>query len=171
MKSATFIIALLAIMITGCASPAHVDLLSGAEKVRVAKNDPPPNFIEVGSVSASVGGGGCGGFGQLGTPEAATNTIKNKAYELGANYVQLFTINEPYLHGDCFINTYSMSGMAYKKSAEAVLPNTPTPQDNNTDARLLQKLTALKELKEKSLITTSEYDEQRKKLLEDGMRN
>src|SRR5665647_1739293 len=116
MKLSTLFVAALTIQIAGCAAPAHVILDSGAEKVRIAKNDPPANYVEVGSVSASVGGGGCGGFGQLGTHEAAANTIKNKAYELGGDFVQIFTITEPHLSpdGDCFLNTYSMSGMAYK---------------------------------------------------------
>jgi hypothetical protein len=44
--------------------------------------------------------------------------LKNRAYQLGADYVQIFTIREPYLSGDCFRNEYAITGTAYKKVRE-----------------------------------------------------
>lgn len=103
--------------LVGCASPTPppVFLLEGARDVRVAKSDPPDSYKEVGQVSAADGQG-CGRFGYQGTYERAMVLLKNRAYQMGADYIQLFTMSEPRLVSDCFVNQYKLSGTAYKKN-------------------------------------------------------
>ena len=108
---------LLVTSLVGCASstPPPLFLLDGARNVRVAKSDPPDSYKEVGQVSAADGKG-CGGFGYTGTYERVMVLLKNKAYQMGADYIQLFTISEPRLVDECFVNQYKISGTAYKKN-------------------------------------------------------
>ena len=108
---------LLVTSLVGCATPTPptVFLLDGAREVRVAKSDPPDSYKEVGQVSVADGQG-CGGFGYLGTYQRAMVLLKNSAYRMGADYVQLFAISEPRLVSDCFVNQYKLSGTAYRKN-------------------------------------------------------
>ncbi|TRZ89904.1 MAG: hypothetical protein D4R88_04580 [Methanosarcinales archaeon] len=139
----------------GCAAP-QVRLTAGAEVVRVAKADPPDNYEDIGPVSG-FDGEGCGGFGYLGTYERAITNIKNRAYSLGADYVQIFTITEPHYRPNCFDNEYKLSGTAYKKVRD--LPS-PTPIINKSpNDNALEKLRTLKQMKDEGLITEQEYQE------------
>jgi S1-C subfamily serine protease len=108
------VILLLVMLVVGCATTPAV-LSPGASDVRMGKADPPINAKELGPVKGS-NGAGCGLYGYRGTYERAYIQLKNAAPALGANYVQIYTISEPHLSGDCFVNVFSISGMAYRIS-------------------------------------------------------
>ena len=103
--------------LAGCASAPTVNLVPGAESVKVAKSDPANNYQHIGSVTG-VGGEGCGRFGSIGRFEDAIIDIKNRAHSAGGEYVQIFTINEPNYDGTCSGNKYTISGTVYKKIRE-----------------------------------------------------
>jgi S1-C subfamily serine protease len=84
--------------------------------VRIGKAEPSGNAQELGPVTGTDGAG-CGLFGYRGTPERAYMKLKDNAAALGANYVQIYSIAEPYMSGGCFVNVFTISGMAYKISA------------------------------------------------------
>lgn len=155
------------VFVGGCVS-APIQLTTGAEKVRVAKSDPPHDYAEVGHLTGSDGAG-CGAFGSRGTYEGAVNSLKNQAHAIGADFVQIFTITEPHFRPGCFDNVYTISGSAYKKSASAN-PN-PTKPANSTNSSIVEKMAALKELRDRGLITDDEFNSQRKKLLENSLSN
>jgi len=103
---------LLAILTVGCARTPLL-LSPDASDVRTGKADPIGNARELGPVTATDGSG-CGLYGYRGTYERAYIQLKNNAAALGANYVQIYSISEPHLSGGCFVNVFSISGMAYK---------------------------------------------------------
>jgi hypothetical protein len=71
-------------------------------------------YQDIGPISVADGEG-CGGFGYQGTYDRAMTLLKNKAFRMGADYVQIFTVSEPYSANGCFVNLYKISGTAYKK--------------------------------------------------------
>jgi hypothetical protein len=158
-------VTLVVILLSSCAAP-NVALRPEAMKVVVGKNDPTDIFSEVGPVSG-YDGNGCGGFGHRGTYERAMIDIKNKASELGGDYVQLFTITEPHFRPGCFDNEYKLSGTAYKKVRETP-SQTPIVKVNTDENQksLSDKLRELLKLKEDGLLSEEEYQTQRNKILE-----
>ncbi len=68
------------------------------------KNDPPVACKEVGNVK-----GGFDGFGGGDADAGAKNAIRNKAAEMGANYVRMETAASHYNGGMVILN-----GTAYK---------------------------------------------------------
>jgi S1-C subfamily serine protease len=61
-------------------------------------------------------------YGSRGTPERAYTKLKNHAAALGADYIQIYSISEPHLSGNCFSNVFTISGMAYKLNPTAESP-------------------------------------------------
>lgn len=164
MAKVNFLLLFFSLFILGACAAPQVRLNSGAEVVRVAKSDPTDNYEEIGPVSG-FDGDGCGGFGYLGTYERAIIDIKNRAYALGADYIQIFTITEPYSLPNCFVNEYKLSGTAYKKVRDLPSP-TPIINKSPNDAAL-EKLRTLKQMKDEGLITEQEYQEKREYLMKE----
>src|SRR5262249_50408712 len=126
MKSPTAVLpllALLALLILGCA--ATVTLAPNASDIRTGKADPSGNARQLGPVTGTDGSG-CGLIGYRGTPERAYTKLKNHAAALGADYVQIYSILEPHMSGDCFSNVFTISGMAYKLNSTAESPHGPS---------------------------------------------
>jgi hypothetical protein len=79
---------LCAAAVAGCAA---VDLESGAQQVKVVTNE-PQGCEYLGEVTGSQGDFFTGGFTSNANLETgARNDMKNRAYKLGANTVQLLT--------------------------------------------------------------------------------
>ena len=150
----TLRIAVLILPLSGCAtSPIQLD--PGAQAVKVAKSDPTDNFQEIGPVSG-YNGQGCGLYGSLGTYEGAVTDLKNNAHAMGADFVQIFTINEPSSEPLCWDNQYTLSGTAYRKvrSAPSPMPIVEERKEKSTAERLLE----LQDLRSRNLITQEEYE-------------
>lgn len=105
-----------AFLFLGCAATRPpLTLSEQGSKVEVGKHDPSPNMEEIGPVSATHGDG-CGGFGTRGTYEGAYTLLKNEAARMGADYVQILTLSEPYLRNpNCFDNRFVIRGIAYRQ--------------------------------------------------------
>ena len=113
-----FLVTVIPILLTGCvATVQSVTQLGGL--VEVGKGPRDAKYFEIGPISASSGNG-CGGYGLRGTYEAAFVNLKNKAGELGANYVWIQKTIEPHLApgGICFDNEYIIEGIAYKEDSK-----------------------------------------------------
>jgi len=153
----------LSLFVSACAH--NVALVPGAERVTVGKNDPTDNFSDVGQVTG-FDGRGCGGFGYRGIYERAVLDIKNKAFQLGADYVQIFTITEPHYRPGCFDNLYKISGTAYKKVRKAPSPlPISTPGNAAQGKTLSEQLRELQQLRQEGLLSEEEYQNQRRKVL------
>jgi len=72
----------LALCMTGCLMHS-MELTSAGSTVRVMKSDPAPECVELGS---ALGDGCCG-------IQMAQNNMRNKAAQLGANYVRWDTVD------------------------------------------------------------------------------
>jgi S1-C subfamily serine protease len=117
MKSPLTLLAwlVLPVMLIGCTTTSIV-LSPNASDVRTGKADPSGSTKELDPVTGADGGG-CGLYGSRGTYDRAYIRLKNNAAALGANYVQIYSISEPHLSGGCFVNVFTISGMAYKISS------------------------------------------------------
>ena len=149
------IVVLAVVAVSGCARKP-IRLSPGANVVKVAKSDPTDNFTEVGPVSG-FHGNGCGGFGRLGSYEGAVTDLKNKAHSMGADYVQIMTISEPHAAPGCFVNTYKISGTAYKQTRP-----TPSPLpivEQSSESALVKRLRELQSLRNDGVITQKEFEE------------
>jgi len=141
-----------------------LQLQPGAEKIQVAKSDPGDNYEIIGPVSG-VDGEGCGGFGYLGSYERATISLRNKTQSMGGDYAQLISLTEPQLRGECFDNQFILRATAYKKVRNAP---SPTPIVNTGEEAFTKKLRELKSLLDDGVLSKSEYETQKAKLLKKG---
>ena len=150
-------------LLSSCGTGVPIVLDPAAKNIRIAKSDPPDNYEEVGPVTGSDGSG-CGLFGCLGTYEGATYDIKNKAQKLFGEYVQIVTLTEPHLMGDCYDNEYRITGTAYKKVRDLPSP-TPILDSSQSNSMILEKARLLKQLRDEGLLTEQQYQEKQQKLL------
>lgn len=149
------IIVIAAAMVSGCARQS-IRLSPGANVVKVAKSDPTDNYTEIGPVSG-LHGNGCGGFGRMGSYEGAVTDLKNRAYSMGADYVQIMTISEPHAAPGCFVNTYKISGTAYKQ-----IRSMPSPLpiiEQSSESAIVKRLRELQSLRNDGVITQKEFEE------------
>lgn len=154
----------LSVLLCGCAAPL-VQMSDGALAVKVAKSDPPDNYSEIGPITA-IDGEGCGYFGYIGTYDRAVIRLKNKAYEMGGDYVQIFSLTEPHFRPGCFDNIYQVNGTAFKKTSDT---QSPLPITNINRKSGVDKLRELKKLLDENIITKQEYETQKAKILSDGI--
>ena len=109
-----------ALGLTGCATVAGMNpsrgipaLERGAERVRIVKSDLGPEFEEVGLIEV-IDGEGCGYFGSRGTFQGVYNLMKNRAADIGADYVEIMTWTEPHTDNGCFDNRFVARGVGFK---------------------------------------------------------
>jgi len=103
-----------ALMLGACGGTAAVPpLAAGAGDVVLRKAEPPGECKEVGPVSVQHGNG-CGLYGKRGTYEGAYAALKNKAATMRADYVRMDALNEPHGLPNCYVNTYEISGVAFR---------------------------------------------------------
>lgn len=153
-----------ALYLAGCATPA-VKLQDTARAVKVGKSDPTDNYSEIGPITA-IDGKGCGGFGYRGTYDRAIVLLKNKAASQGGDYVQIFTITEPYFSPGCFNNVYKINGTLFKKTSENPRPVSIVETKKSS---LTEKLRELKTLLEEDIITEKEFQEQKTRILKNDI--
>src|SRR5262245_15857806 len=104
------------ILVAGCYTVAATtsSLNPGAEAIRVGRNDPEPGMREIGLIVAEHGYG-CGTEGFEGTYEGALIDLKNKAAQLKADYVQIFTVTEPHFATNrCYANTFRIRATVFR---------------------------------------------------------
>ena len=159
------IIALLALVVfvSGCATAPFVSLNSGAGEVRVENSVPPDNYQQIGPISG-YDGEGCGAFGYCGGYDRALIDLKNRANTAGVDYVQIITIEKPHATFGCFVNTYQINGIGYRKVRN--LPS-PTPILNQSEENnpTVEKMRLLKQLCDEGLITEKQFEEKQQELL------
>jgi hypothetical protein len=92
-------------------------------------------------------GEGCGLFTHVGTYEGASAKLREQAKALGADYVQITDVKEPYADHGCVHKEFTLAGVAYRSplapkpgAAPAVPSATPVPAQNVacTGARTLE---------------------------------
>jgi len=125
----------LTLSLFGCATAAPVvetrparATLVGAESVRVAKDDAPAEYVEVGPVEV-VHGDGCGAMGKKGTYEGAYALLKQKAVSKSADYVQIMSMRQPSATDRCWVNEFAIVATLYRSPELAVRAAAQAEQD------------------------------------------
>jgi hypothetical protein len=113
------------LLLAGCTA-AHVAVAPDASGVRVGTQPPGSAHEQLGAVTAKHGGG-CGLYGTRGDYEGAYTLLRNKAAQLGADYVQIIKVTEPRLEGICMNQSYVLDGMAYRITGPPPVVGASTP--------------------------------------------
>lgn len=109
---------LLVPLVAGCAA-AQVAIGPDAFRVTTGTRPPVGAYEQLGVVTATHGGG-CGLYGARGNLEGAYRLLRNKAAQLGADYVQILRITEPHFEGICNYKGFVIDGFAYRVIPGAV---------------------------------------------------
>jgi len=99
------------VMVCGACAPT-IQLTTTAHGVVVAHQPPPASSRNLGLVIATHGNG-CGFVGLRGTEEGALALLKNKAADMGADYVQIEKMIAPHRGPGCLHNEYRIEGTSY----------------------------------------------------------
>ncbi len=144
-RPSPLVIALLALNLGACAG--SVPPASSADAVRIDKAPAPPGSQPVRGLRATDGEG-CGLFTHVGTYEGASAKLREQAKALGADYVQITDVKEPYADHGCVHKEFTLVGVAYRSPlapqpavATPALPSaTPAPPQSGscTGARTLE---------------------------------
>ena len=149
---------------------------SGDEKyVSINDRAPGEGYEEIAQISARDGlSRKCGAFTnrfrktpQPGTYEKALDNLKKQARIYDADYVQITQRIPPkWVSPNCFNSTYQLYGTAFKKidgyqkkEARNMVNSKRTPAD---------KLRELKKLQDEGVITEKEFNQQKKKILNEA---
>lgn len=88
-------------------APAAIDALV------VSKDEPPADAVKVADIQAQDGSG-CGITGTGGSYEGAVRKLRVKAQSVGADFVQLTNVKEPYHDHQCAHREFVVTGVAYR---------------------------------------------------------
>jgi hypothetical protein len=99
----------------GCATAQPPPALAeGAAQIRTGKGDPDPGMEEIGPIEV-WDGKRCGHFGKQGSFKDVMIRLKNRAAQMQADYVQIFTITEPHpVNSTCFDDRFIIRGVAFR---------------------------------------------------------
>lgn len=104
---------ILVVLALAACTAGRIDGVPEASRVRVGSQAPSGDIDQLGAITAQHGGG-CGLYGARGTYEGAFAVLRNKAAQIGADYVQILRVKEPRLEGACMNQAFVIDGMAYK---------------------------------------------------------
>jgi len=93
---------------------AEIKMKKALRKIKTGKDDPGKEYIEIGGVSGTDGSG-CGLYGSKGEYAEAHLDLKKSAVEMGADYIQIHSIDRPKTEGKCYRNELVIDGVAFKK--------------------------------------------------------
>src|SRR5262249_38183364 len=114
------------VFVAGCAA-SQISVVPEAIDVGTGTRAPAGRYEQLGAITAKHGGG-CGLYGARGNLEGAYTILRNRAAQLGANYVQVLRITEPHLEPFCFNQGYVIDGLAYRVDlSRAVATASVTP--------------------------------------------
>jgi hypothetical protein len=113
------------LLLAGC-SAAQVSTAPDASRIRIGTQPPGGSHEQLGAITAKHGGG-CGLYGTRGDYEGAYTILRNKAAQIGADYVQVVRVIEPHMEGICMNQAYVIDGLAYRLSAQPAVAAIATP--------------------------------------------
>jgi hypothetical protein len=99
--------------VLACGGASVAPVIPQAETVKVGKDRPAPGSKELGPVDVEHGSG-CGILGDRGSYEGAVALARNRAANLGADYVELVKVTGPHMDPVCYDNRYVIHGIAFK---------------------------------------------------------
>jgi hypothetical protein len=114
MTRASLLVALAAIVTTGCSAKAMEPAVPGASEVVLSESAPPTGYVQVRSLSVQSGKG-CGFTGESGSRENADAKLRAEAAKSGATFVQVTDVQVPRPNHQCLEHEYKLSGVAYRR--------------------------------------------------------
>jgi hypothetical protein len=114
-----------ALLACGGAAPKP-QVAADSNKVEVGKGDPPSGFVQMQTLEVQHGSG-CGLYGTKGNFDGAYALLRDEGHKIGADYVQIMTVQEPYSDGACAHQEYRMTGVAYRRGSGAAKQAPPAP--------------------------------------------
>lgn len=116
------VLVLAAALVLACRPrPAVSDAPDRSDEIEAQKADAPPGSHAIANVEA-IDGGGCGMLGVIGNYAGALRAVKNKAIDMGANYVKIVEVIEPHNVAGCYDKAFTIRGVAYAMPPGAVAP-------------------------------------------------
>jgi hypothetical protein len=116
--------ALLGVLLSwGAAAPATPQ----GQTVDTGKAAPPLGARNLGPIDASHGSG-CGIFAVRGSYEGALAQLRNRAGEIGGNYVQIESVTEPHDDAGCTTGSFAIRGVVFFVSHGPVQAEQPAEQ-------------------------------------------
>jgi hypothetical protein len=91
----------------------------------LSQSAPPAGSVKLKPLAVKDGNG-CGLLAARGSVEGAYALLRREADKLGANYVQILSVEEPILTHECMGHEYKATGIAYRKPSSAPLASPPT---------------------------------------------
>lgn len=107
-------------LLAGCAA-SQVSIAPDAVQVKTGSRPPAGQFEQLGVITAKHGGG-CGLYGQGGDLEGAYTILRNRAAQMGADYVQILRVTGPHMEGICHDRAFVIDGLAYKTMGTVAPP-------------------------------------------------
>lgn len=150
MRDRTVLCVVVLVLLSGCAARKPDAPAPGAETVRVGTSHPGAGFFELGPVTG-VDGQGCGDSGKRGSRDAAVASLMKNAFAMGGTHVQVVALYEPRQMADCFVNTYRISGTAYREAKAAAAPT-------RGSGDVIQSLRELQQLRDGGAINQQEFE-------------
>ena len=122
MKGLVFLVCVGSLFIAAaCAPKVPLVLTPEAQRIPVGEADPGQGYQVIEGIDVQDGHG-CGMYGTLGTFNGALIQLRYEAGLLHADFVKIIAMRTPYGDGNCFHNAYSISAIAYKKTAATEAP-------------------------------------------------
>lgn len=169
--------ALVALILAGCGGRVQ-PMVPGAELVQIGKGDVTSGYQYMGEVTG-VNGQGCGLYGYRGTYAGAVINLRNQAYAMGANYVQIMSQTQPMPTYGCFVNEYIIEATAYRIPSTtperftappvALTGSSTASQPSAASASELTQAQQVQELQQQNL-SYQEYMRRYKEITESGAR-
>jgi hypothetical protein len=122
---------LLLTLLPACATSASP--AKSVDPIQIETRPPPAGAKLLGSFTV-VDGEGCGILATRGSYARALLRLRSKARSVGADYVQLTEVEEPYYDHQCLHQEYRLTGTAYRLHAPAPPPRSAAAQAPKVEA-------------------------------------
>jgi hypothetical protein len=116
------------VLVAAAACGGHLPPPAAIDSLIVSKEEPPSDAVHIAGVQA-VDGSGCGITGTGGSYEGALRKLRIRAQALGADFIHLPSVKEPYHDRQCAHREFSVAGVAYRVRASE--PAAPAAQPSS----------------------------------------
>ena len=116
-------------LLPSCGAAPAILLSPEGQTVDTGKLAPPIGARNLGPLDASHGSG-CGAFAVKGSYEGALAQLRNRAGEIGGNFVQIESVTEPHDDSGCTTGGFVIHGVVFfisHATAQLEPPAAPTP--------------------------------------------
>jgi hypothetical protein len=114
-------------LVAACGGGDVAPLTPSAQSVSTGEA-PPAGARYIGAVRGSSGSG-CGVFGVKGSYEGALADLRNRAAELGGNFVKIENVIGPHDESGCHSSAFEIRGVLFMIAQDVPSPSGPSPNN------------------------------------------